>query len=171
MSSDAESSFAEKFTSETVRTAYEEDRLPEKHRVIESFRNDRDHLRSIEWDNLVAASAIEHIPIDEGVSTRSLSEQVDSDNLSTLAKVGTYLAGEDELRGEGRIERPIIDLHREESELYTEWIWEFTTYGRGLKCYMQLPGSILQSPFDDIFSYDAIKNASEDLTECDQEAY
>ena len=171
MSSDAESSFAEKFTSETVQTAYEEDRLPEKHRVIESFRNDRDHLRSIEWDNLVAASVIEHIPIDEGVSTRSLSEQVDSDNLSTLVKMGTYLAGEDELRGEGRIERPIIDLQREEGELYTEWTWKFTTYGRGLKCYMQLPESILQSPFDDIFSYDAIENASEELTECDQEAY
>jgi hypothetical protein len=171
MSSDAESSFAEKFTSETVRAAYKDDRLPEKHRVIESFRNDRDHLRSIEWDNLVAASVIEHIPIDEGLSTRSLSEQVDSDNLSTLAKVGTYLAGEDELRGEGRIERPIIDLQREEGELYTEWIWKFTTYGRGLKCYMQLPESILQSPFDDIFSYDAIEAASEELTECDREAY
>jgi hypothetical protein len=36
---------------------------------------------------------------------------------------------------------------------------------------MQLPESILQSPFDDIFSYDAIENASEELTECDQEAY
>ena len=164
---DTEPSFAEKFTPEAIQATYKKDRLPEKHRMIELFRDDRDHLRSIEWDDLVVADIIEHIPMDEDISTRSLSELVDSDSLSAVARTGTYLAGEDELNQEDLIERPIIDLHRENGDIYTEWVWGFTTYGRGFKCYTQLPETILQSPFEDIFSYNAIEAASDELNKRD----
>jgi hypothetical protein len=167
MGSGTEPSFAEKCTPEAVRAAYKEDRLPEKHRVIELFRDDRDRLRSTEWDDLVAADIVEHIPMDESISTRSISELAGPDNLAAVAKVGTHLSGEVELRGEDRSDHPIVNLQRENAETYAEWEWEFTTYGRGLNRYLQLSEIDLQWPSEDLFSYEAIEAVSELLSERD----
>ena len=164
MGSDTEPSFAERFTTETVQAAYEEDRLLEKYRVIESFRNERERLRTVEWSGLTAIDVINHIPMNESISTRTIAEEIGSATLPTVAKMGNYLAGEIDIKGESQSKHPIVSLQRENTDVYDER-WEFTTYGRGLKPYMQLPKTVLQSPFDDIFSYDAIEAVSDGLTE------
>lgn len=159
---DTEASFAGKFTSETIRAAYKEDRLPEKRRIIEKFEDDWEQLRSIEWEGLTAADVIEYIPVDGSISTRVLSKRVDVGTLSGVVKLGEYLAGKDDVKEE-TIERPIVTLQRG-GKNYGEWELEFTPYGRGFRSYLELSDVVLQLPTEDIFSEEAIRTASDELS-------
>ena len=85
-------------------------------------------------------------------------------DLPTVAKIGGYLAGETDIKDKTQSKRPIVSLQRESTDVYDE-LWEFTTYGRGLQCYIQLPKTVLQSLFDDIFSYSTIEAVSNELTD------
>jgi hypothetical protein len=151
---------------EHVQRIVNENDLLKKQRLLDSIEWSREQVENIERDGISATEVLLNVPPKDTVTTREISEQVDTENLPHVPVItlGEYLSNNHEIDGEGWDRPEVFDIDPN-ADNYTRQEWNLRPYGQILKHHIQTRAEFPELPHPTLRESRPLRDLPEDIIE------